>query len=276
MLLKKFDKLFKFAYLYACVFCVEVNATNDSRSFEFDVTGNLKKVILANRSSIEYEYDQKQHLTKVSDSEGKTFEYQYDLSGNCVQVQDENIITSYEYDGFNRPISAHFAELASIHYSYDARGRLKQITYPEGMQVSYSYDASGRLVSVEAPDGKTQYAYDHSNNTLSRVVLPNGTTTKYGYDKAKRIVSVLHTSKDNSLIVGFKYEFDNNGNRIRTEEIKKNGSKITDFSYDKLNRLTYVKYPEGYERYTYDSLATALRRKLRRLQLSMTMTKITA
>ncbi len=89
------------------------------------------------------------------------------------------------------------------------------------MQVSYSYDASDRLVSVEAPNGKTQYAYDHLNNTLSRVVLPNGTTTKYGYDKAKRIVSVLHTSKDNSLIVGFKYDFDNNGNLIRTEQIKK-------------------------------------------------------
>ena len=245
MRLKKFDKLFKFVYLYVCFFCLEANATSDSRSFEFDVTGNLKRVILGNHDSIEYQYDQKQQLTKVLDSEGKTFEYYYDLSGNCIRVQDENIITSYEYDGFNRPISANFAQLANVHYSYDNRGRLKQITYPEGMQVSYAYDAADRLVSVDAPNGKTEYVYDHSNNTLSRVVLPNGTTTTYGYDKAKRIVSVLHTSKDNSVIVGFKYDFDNNGNRIRTEQIKKNKSTITDLSYDKINRLTYVKYPEG-------------------------------
>lgn len=258
MFFERIVRFFGFGCAVAWLFCSHIGAATFSRFFEFDAAGNLKKVIAADNCSIDYEYDQMQRLVKVTDSQGKVFRYKYDVNGNCIQVEDEKGIADYEYDLLNRLVSATYSGIAPLHYSYDLRGRVRQITYPGGIQISYSYDAADRLVSVDSAHGKTQYVYDQTSNTLSKIILSTGVTTEYGYDKAKRVVSVFHRRSDKTLIVGFRYVFDGNGNRIRTEEIDKNGSRVIDFSYDKLNRLIGVKYPEGYEKYTYDDLGNRL------------------
>lgn len=249
---------FGLGHILAWFFCFPIEAEIFSRFFEFDLAGHLKKVTTADNSWIDYEYNQLQQLVKVTDSQGKIFRYQYDVNGNCTRAEDENGLVDYEYDLLNRLISVAYPGIIPIRYSYDFRGRLQQIIYPGGIRVSYSYDAADRLLSVNYPHGTTQYVYDQVNNTLSKMILPSGITTEYGYDKAKRVISVFHRRFDKTLIMGFQYVFDGNGNRIRTEEISENGSRIVDFSYDKLNRLINAKYPEGYEKYTYDNLGNRL------------------
>ncbi|MGB7128903.1 MAG: RHS repeat-associated core domain-containing protein [Candidatus Rhabdochlamydia sp.] len=256
-----FGRVYRF-FVLACVAIwlsySKIDAVAFSRFFEFDLAGNLKKVLSADNCYIDYEYDQMNQLIKVTDSQGKVFRYQYDVSGNCIQAEDENGIVDYEYDLLNHLTSVTYSGIAPIRYSYDLRGRLQQIIYPGGIRVSYSYDAADRLLSVEYPHGKTQYVYDQESNTLSKMVLPTGITTEYRYDQAKRITSVFHRRFDKTLIMGFQYIFDGNGNRIHMEEIDENGSRGVDFSYDKLNRLVSVNYPEGYEKYTYDNLGNRL------------------
>ncbi|HSX04128.1 MAG TPA: RHS repeat-associated core domain-containing protein [Rhabdochlamydiaceae bacterium] len=145
-----------------------------------------------------------------------------------------------------------------IHYSYDHKGRIQQITYPSGIGVTYSYDVAGRLITVEFLNRKTEYIYDEVTNRLSKIILPNGITTEYEYDKAKRVIALFHKRSDKTLIAGFRYKFDGNGNRIYALEITKSGSSEIDYFYDKLNRLIGVKYPFGYEKYTYDQLGNRL------------------
>ncbi len=258
MFLDKIYKFFGFCCVFTWFFCLQIEATAFYRFFEFDEAGNLKKVVPADNCSIEYEYDQMQQLVKVDDSDGKVFSYQYDVNGNCLQVNDENGVTKYEYDLLNRLVNVARDDTVHVRYSYDLRGRIHQILYLSGHLVSYSYDSADRLVSVDSPQGKTEYIYDQANNTLSKIILPTGVTTEYGYDKAKRIISISHRHSDKTLIAGFQYLFDGNGNRIRTVETGKRGSKVIDFSYDKLNRLVYVKYPERFEKYTYDDLGNRL------------------
>lgn len=246
-------KLFLICFLYG-----HVEGTQVYRSFEFDLAGNLKEVTTSDNCSITYEYDQLQQLSKVSDSDGRIFQYQYDPNGNCTQIEDKHGVTKYEYDLLNKLITVSYPGIVPLRYFYDHRGRLQHIVYPGGIGVSYSYDAADRLITAYFLDGKVEYIYDQAMNTLSKIIFPNGITTEYGYDKAKRVISVFHKRSDKSLIIGFQYKFDGNGNRVRTEEIAKEVSKVTEYSYDKLNRVINVTYPDGYEKYTYDALGNRL------------------
>ena len=242
-----FDKRYRILGLWCiCVlfFYSQVDAEASSRFFEFAETGDLRRVVAADNSSIDYEYDQAHQLVKVTDSQGKTFCYHYDVSGNCVQAENENGIIDYEYDLLNHLVAVAYPGISPIRYSYDIRGRIQQIIYPNATKVSYSYDAADRLLSVESLCGKTCYIYDQKNNTLLKTISPTGVTTEYGYDNAKRVTSVFHRRSDKTLIIGFQYIFDGNGNRIRVEEIDEKGVREVDFFYDKLNRLIGVRYPE--------------------------------
>lgn len=244
--------------LFIAFFYSYLEGAQVGRVFEFDLAGNLKKTITDDQSSIFYEYNELQQLSKVTDSEGKTFQYQYDANGNCTQIEDEHGITKYEYDLSNRLMSASSPKLAPMEYSYDHRGRLQRILYPGGVNVSYGYDAADRLTTVKFLENTVEYIYDQTNNVLSKIIFPNSITTEYEYDKAKRIIAVFHRRSDNTLIAGFRYKFDRNGNRIYVEQLTQGRSRVTEYSYDKLNRLINVKYPGGYERYTYDALGNRL------------------
>ena len=126
------------------------------------------------------------------------------------------------------------------------------------MPVRYAYDASDRLISVDFSSGVVQYIYDHASNTLSKVILPNGITTEYEYDKAKRVTAVFHKDADKTLITGFRYSFDGNGNRTRIEKVEEKETSFIDYSYDRLNRLIGVKYSDSYKKFTYDELGNRL------------------
>jgi len=237
---------------------LQIEAAIIARTFQYDIQNNLKETTTADHGSIIYEYDSFRRLTKVKDSQGRLFQYDYDANNNCTEMRDENGTTQYGYDLQNRLIAVTYPDLPSIQYSYDSRSRLERVIYPGDIHVSYSYDNADRLTSVTTPQGKTQYIYDHVTNTLSCVVFPNGITTKYGYDHAKRVISVYHKRNDETLIIGFRYILDGNGNRRQTEEISNNGTKITQYSYDKLNRLVSVACGKWYERFTYDALGNRL------------------
>ena len=179
-----FERIYRFfgiGCVFACLFCSQFEAATFSRFFEFDIAGNLKKCISADKGSIDYEYDQMQQLVKVTDSQGKTFSYQYDVNGNCIQAEDENGITGYEYDLLNRLVSVSYSGMAPIHYTYDLRGRIQQIIYPGGTQISYSYDAADRLFVIGN-------GTDENNKSDAMVVLKNGNTTINGSTIANSFV----------------------------------------------------------------------------------------
>ena len=130
--------------------------------------------------------------------------------------------------------------------------------YPSGYTVDYFYNSTDRLECIRTPDGETEYLYDYGNNTLFKMCLPNGCETEFTYDNAKRITYISHKYANGESIVEFYYEYDGNGNQTYVEEISQEGKKITKYTYDKLNRLVLVKYPDGYEKFAYDELGNRL------------------
>ena len=166
--------------------------------------------------------------------------------------------TQYTYDLFNQLLSVEFPNAHQIHYKYDTLGQLTEMTYPNNWKVTYGYDTSGRLLTVTDKTGTTKYEYDNKANTVIKSILPSGICTEYQYDSAKRIIDVLHKRSDGSIIAGYHYTFDANGNRTKIQETGTFGTRTTICTYDKLNRLTSVEHPEGYEKYTYDAIGNRL------------------
>ena len=118
-------KTFNLKLLLVCFLYIQLEGASTSRSFEFDLGGNLKEITTSDNCSIAYEHDQLQQLSKVTDSQGKVFQYQHDANGNCLQIEDEHGITKYGYDILNKLVAVSYPGIAPIHYSYDHRGRIQ-------------------------------------------------------------------------------------------------------------------------------------------------------
>ena len=227
-------------------------------AFEYDKNNQLIKEQKANGCTITYEYDCCGRIVKEIASDGSSVEFAYDKNGNCIKMVDRHGTSLYVYDPLNRLQAVHFPDLHSILYGYDTRGRLTDIVYPNGSRIAYRYDSSSRLVSVTDQTGTTKYDYNDVTNTLTKITLPNGVFTEYQYDRVKRITDVAHRCVDGEIIASYHYSFDSSGNRTEIKSTGCSGTRKTICTYDKLNRLTSVEYPDGYEKYTYDGLGNRL------------------
>lgn len=250
----KGNTIWCYSALIALIFFPTTIEADAARTFEYDKNNQLVSVAKANGSSVSYEYDSCGRITKELASDSAAVEFAYDKNGNCTKMTDAHGTTSYSYDLFNRMTAVQFPDSKQMYYRYDLRGRLVEITYPSTEKVSYVYDAASRLKAVKDSTGITAYDYDDATNTLTRVRASNGMQTEYLYDKAQRITDVIHTRSDGTKLASYHYTFDASGNK--TQVIS--GAGKTMYSYDKLNRIVLVEYPEGYEKFTYDALGNRL------------------
>ena len=137
----------------------------------------------------------------------------------------------------------------SIDYTYSSIGNITQSTMPSERTESYTYTPNGNLDTITT-EGKT-FDYDYyDTGFVKSITYPNGLKTEYEYDNINRVTKVM-TTKDDTAINTFEYEYDNNGNT--TKEIR-NGA-ATSYSYDSLDRLISVTYSDGSSvAYEYDAL----------------------
>ncbi|MFA7060096.1 MAG: RHS repeat-associated core domain-containing protein [Pedobacter sp.] len=230
-----------------------------TKSFTYDLNGNIATRTTPDNATISYTYDGVNRLTDITYPDTKKVSYVYDANGNRTSMTDPNGTTYYAYDQFNRLIAVQPPGIVPIYYDYDKSGNLTKLTYPDGTVVSYIYDTSNRLWKVTDPNGTTTYDYDNNSNHVTRKTLPNGVYTSYTYDTAKRITDVINKKSDNSVISSHHYVFDANGNRTQSVDTTSAGAKTTNYTYDKLNRLTNATCSDGaYETYTYDSSGNRL------------------
>ena len=82
------------------------------------------------------------------------------------------------------------------------------------------------------------------------MVRPNGVITNYEYNDAGWLIFLRNVRSNGEVISSFSYTYDNVGNRISMEN--ESGS-VTWYSYDPLNQLVNVTYPDGqFEIFEYD------------------------
>jgi len=228
----------------------ERDPLNHSTAYTYDGNGNLVSRTDANGMETTYTYDRLNRLLSKTYN-GNTDNYAYDANGNLVQCSNNHISMSFSYDALNRLTSKTINNWGiTIAYEYDLAGNRTKMTDPAG-ETLYGYDANNRLISITNPAAETTtFTYD-AGGRLTRQDYANGAYAVYGYDVANRLTALINLSASGTVLAGYGYTYDANGNRLSMTTPQG----TTSYTYDGDNRLLSASYtgivaPD--ESYAYD------------------------
>lgn len=128
----------------------------------------------------------------------------------------------------------------TVSYSYDIPNRSRTITYPSGKVIKEVRNPRGSFVRLENASGQAimQYTYD-SADRLQTKSYQNGITTNF-INNANGWVTDLNYNKQGTQIVGFRYGFDKEGNRLYTDSLH-DAPNSEQYVYDGKYRLLHFK-----------------------------------
>ncbi len=152
--------------------------------------------------------------------------YSYDVLDRLVQVKDAaNNTTTMTYDLLGRKTSMSDPDMGAWSYQYDAVGNLTRQTDARGTIINFQYDALNRLTLKDLPSGTdVNYYYDE---------------TGYGKSKGQRTRMTDGSGET-------KYYYNDARGRLTKEEKYISGSTfVTQWSYDSLDRVVTMTYPDG-------------------------------
>lgn len=142
--------------------------------FEYDIVGNLDKIIFPNNTFLDYSYDVAGRLTDIYDSEGNHIHYELNALGGRTleEIKDSSGMLvnkkSKIYDELNRLIHVVGAKDQTLTNEYDANGNIKNHTDANSMITSKSYDALNRLINiVDTNSGTTVLSYESEVSSSS-------------------------------------------------------------------------------------------------------------
>ena len=146
--------------------------------------------------------------------------------------------------------------LLFAHHALNYDGRGNQITHVEnilceGQHIGFylidtTYDCMGQKLS-ETEQNKKTTKYSYYLGRLHQIINPDGVILTHTYDALGRLATL--TSSDGTI--DYQYTYDSNDNLLSAEDPKAGVKR----SYDALNRLTYEKQATGLEvSYSYDSI----------------------
>jgi RHS repeat-associated protein len=266
-----------------------IYADNTSTTTTYDKIGEVIAVQDADGNQTQYGYDNAGRRTSVTDALSRVTTFAYDDAGNQISMTDaNNNQTQYAYDKNNRRTQTIYPDTTTdtvaydalgrtvsktdqanktTQFQYDAQGQLTQVTDALLQITSYTYDEVGERISqMDANHHTTTFAYDKLGRRTMRI-LPlgmsetqvydnggnlktktdfNGKTTMYNYDSMNRLLNKIPDVSTGEPTVSFTYTF--TGQRLSMSD----ASGVTNYSYDKRDRLTNKATPEGALAYSYD------------------------
>lgn len=262
---------------------VKQDGASQSESLTYNALGQLNTKTDRNGSLFEYTYDESGQLksSKVSGmvnnvTQTQSMQYNFgDVGPNYRSLKTliNSTVTASQtliVDSLNQVRSSY--SVAGNHSAYivnqkDELGRMTKINDSYmNFFTNYQYDKL-RLKKVQTNGSDTvnsddsvnvQYSY-YANNLINTITYPTLTdgsklTTKYTYNKALGWTESMNNTKGSSVLSGYSYGYDNNGNRTTVSE-SRNGQVVqkTSYEYDALNRLlTITRQDGGKIIYTYD------------------------
>ena len=275
-------------------------ADESSEFYGYDYAGNVIRSTDGEGNTTTYEYSNINQLTVLTDPTGEQEIYHYDAQERLCKVTDRNgTQTRYAYNIYDnlteRTAKKTDGTELSDRYEYTTEGLLKS-AIAQGMRYNYVYDVLGRLTEKKA-SGRTllSFQYDRNGN-LTHQIDVTGKVTEYRYDltdsirevwdndkkiaeytynpdntinsiscgslyteytyDADRNLTGLKTKFGTEVIVENKYTYDGNGNQL--EKLQKHGT--IKYSYDRMNRLQKVRYPNATEELFYDKAGNRTKR----------------
>jgi RHS repeat-associated protein len=209
----------------------------NTRTNVYDPVGNLIERIDQKGQIAIYSYNDLYYLTNRAYSPSGDYDrFTYDDGGRMLSGNHNGWVDTLAYDGANR-LTNTVQNGRVLTYTYNIAGRVQTNTQPSGRTLDYTYDARNRLVTLQ--DGTPNppivtYFYDDANRVLTRTYR-NGRTATYTYNANNWTTSLTHSNA--SLIAGFNYAYDNEGNKFYEQKLD-NPAHSEAYAYDALDRLT--------------------------------------
>ncbi|HJX92523.1 MAG TPA: RHS repeat-associated core domain-containing protein [Pyrinomonadaceae bacterium] len=251
------------------------NALSQVTSYEYDLAGRLKKIIYPDTNFVLFTFDLAGRRTKIKDPRGYETNFVYDAAYRLTsETNAENKTTSYSYDLMSNLTGVTDALNRTTNYEYDDFNRLKKIKYPEAtpgagrLEENFTYDLGGNLLEKKDQANRiTSFCYDNANR-LTTTTDPALKVTAYEYNARSQMIALVDAinqryefaydplGRVTQNIKGadtMSFVYDPAGNRSQRTDY--NGA-ITNYSYDALNRLTTISYPDTTSaNYGYDVLS---------------------
>jgi len=210
----------------------------NTRTNIYDAVGNLIGRIDQKGQVTTYTYNDLYYLTNRAYSpSGANDSFTYDNGGRMLSGNRDGWVDTFAYDGADR-LTNTMQNGRVLTYTYDIPGRVQTNTQPSGRVLNYSYDARNRLTTLNdtTPNPPiVTYVYDDADRVGMRTYR-NGTTAAYTYN-SNNWVTALNHSNGPTLIAGFNYAYDNDGNKYYEQKLD-NASGSQAYAYDALDRLT--------------------------------------
>lgn len=228
----------KITYNYSNLNLVSVtDFENDTRRFEYDDEGFLKKQIKADGSFISFEYEEidgEKVISAVTSEEGKSEHFEYDFEARkTVYTNMDGEKTAYFYDEWNRVTRAEYCDGSVENWGFDESGN--RISWNNGnVFASYKYDESGKLtekIDERGAEEKISYLENHFGVHQNKC----GITENYDYDEKGRIKAAY---LDGKLVKSYFYE-----DGLLKSETDCRGNSFLYF-YDEKSNLSQVKLLE--------------------------------
>jgi RHS repeat-associated protein len=218
---------------------------NNTVTYAYDAVGNRISRTDQNGNATSYNYTDLYFLKSRAYQPSMTADrFTYDLSGRVLTANTNRgtgWANTFSYDGANRLIQS-IQNGQMINIIYNIPGRTRALTYPGGRMVKEQWDFRPRLSSIN--DGGltpiVQYSYDFSNNVLTRGYR-NGVVGNRSYN-ANNWTCSINDSFGATLIVGFTYAYDNEGNKFYEQKLHLTTDSEA-YAYDSIYRL--VNYRAG-------------------------------
>jgi YD repeat-containing protein len=212
----------------------------DKITYKYDIRRLLESITDERGKVTSYEFDSAHRLRKITDPLGHIQEFGYDLMSNMTSYKDPlGNVTTYTPDDFNRlkqidyPAAEAGATPLTEMFEYDKVGRIKKHYDTANRLTEYSYDDVNRTNTVTNAELEvTTLKYNQRFQTIEVKDALNQ-VYQFSYDPLGRALSQTRAGGTMS------YQFDEVGNiKKRTDY----AGRVTNYTFDKLNRLTKVEY----------------------------------
>jgi RHS repeat-associated protein len=206
-----------------------VKQTNPDATYSTVSYSDWKKSTTDENGHIRAEYsDAYGQIIKIEEyNQGQiyTTTYTYDTLGNLVKVTDnQNNISQIWYDSLGRKIKMNDPDMGVWAYEYDAVGNLIKQTDAKAQVLLFDYDVLNRL---------------------TRKYTSTQTRATYLYDDLLKGNCIGRLSKIIDLSGSTEFFYDNLGRETKSTKTVSGSSYTVERSYDALDRLVSLKYPDG-------------------------------
>jgi len=225
-------------------------------SYKYDAMGRLVKTVRPDNKA-SYTIYGVNTIEAVNES-GQRASQTKDAYGRIIEVEeDTGDLTNYAYDTLGNLIDTYdsAAPRNNVHMDYDTLGRKISMTDPDmggfaGKSWQYFYDKTGNLdTQIDAKAQSITFQYDAINRlTEKRGLSPQGTvpvfTVVYTYDDAAKTNCIGRLSRVTDSSGSTEFFYDILGREIKTTKTITTSSYTVERTYDSLDRLVTVKYPD--------------------------------